>query len=314
MSNIKVLIITYNSFHQSMAKAIINSEFISKDSYILDHNILMAKELNSNCNYIHIGGKIFKYFCIFFWRLYLVFFIKKNQINEIIIPHLDGILSNYIYKCLPRHIKISLYHEGILSLYEFSRQKNNNFKKKLFSFFLLHRFINYENIFPVNDISINRFFTPIIKGTILKDLNKAFKIELQQFKFKNSNESTALIIGTPFICSTKLDDINLVLIKLLKSKNISKIIYKPHPVEYKSPLINSLSFFFHVSILDKNFSIEELASSIEPNIVLSFASSSFINLVPANNNIIFYSIFFKDIENVNVYKYFKNIGVNNILI
>lgn len=310
----KVLIIVYNSFHQIIASSIITSSNYSNTSFILDHSNYNEK-LNKICIYKFVGGNILvKFFKILYWRFYLNIFIKKHNIEEIIIPHTDGILSNYAFNYTPLNIKKSLFHEGNLSLYEFDKRLYSISFKLILSYLMFFRFIKHDNIMPVNESTIYKFYTPIISDTILSDKRKAFKILLPGFKFKNIDKNVALFLSTDNIDTNKFNETIFLVINLFQSNNIKKVFYKPHQSDNKNIFLDLLSKHFIIEILDKQFGIESITSSISPSLVLSFSSSAFINLTIENKNIKFYSIFFENSYNINIYNYFTKIGVKNFIV
>lgn len=310
----KVFIVTYNGYHQLIAQAILELEGISDDSIILDHHLISSEKLKKYKNYIALDKNEFKkFFQVAKWRFIINKFIKKYGIEEVIIPHSEGVISNLLYSSYKNKYKLSFFHEGILSFYDFKREGRSwfRFRKDIFPLLFLYKFKRYDNLFDINNENTFKFYTPIIsKELVVNDLEKIEKIELSNFSFSGLQEFDVLILGTPFPKSTSTDiEILYERIKrILEEHNVKKVAYKPHPVEGVL-LSRIISQAYETTILERRIPIEEFVSRINPRFVISFNSSALISLKTNNLEKDFYCLFFEKQYKVGIYNLFHDLGI-----
>lgn len=311
----KVLIITYNGYHQLIAEAILKLDDISKDSYIIDQHLTFSENLSNYKNYMPSSNNNFiKFFQVAKLRFNIKLLIKKKLIDEVIIPHSEGVLSNLLYSQYNNSYKLSFYHEGILSFYHFERGERNWFRirKHLAPYLFFYKFKKYDNLFDINNEKVFKFYTPIVSENLtINNFEKIEKIELNNFKFRGKDKYDALLLGAPLNNCTdnQILDIFKKINEVLSTNNVYSIAYKPHPLEKNVALRTLISRDYKLTELEKRIPIEEHTSKILPKIILSFNSSAVISLKLSNQEKDFYC--FSDGREMKpeLYDYFFSIGI-----
>lgn len=307
------LILVYTPFNKLIIKTLIDQGLIDSNSLIIDHTV---KKSDDFINYIHLKNIFEKIYFTFKIRFFNKFFFKKHSIKNFFIPHSDGIVANMLIKLVKKNNKfeLNLFHEGILSLYDENKNpKSIKLKKYLISLFFFHIHDYKSDLFPI-DLA-KSFYTPFKKNSGHIPNHKVINFTLPDHKFNKLKKNHLLFIGQPNYYEEfgPGSGFKNSLMKLINDSNIDTILYKPHPVE-KNYIIND-NDFVNIRFLDKNISIETIASKLSPKIVVSGLSSALIHLKVCNSNVQFYSIVPKG-SNIfarkSIVKTFKEMGINII--
>lgn len=286
----RTLFILYTPFHQLMANEIIFHYNLFNQAIVLDYNKNKNNNFSEIFSYEFLGtNKVYKIFKTLLWRFFYKYFIKRYQIKSIIIPHVDGLLTNLFFQRIHqlKYCSLSLFHEGVLSFYKFDKGTLN--KHSNFSFLFLFKFYNYPNIFPVENDKIKHVYSPFNKYTVIPK-EKLVKIPLNSFSFKYRADNYALYLGQPLYNYSKsdIDKVHLKIKEFLKKRNIEYLYIKMHPAQ-KDNVVQYFSDFQIINI-DKENAIETIANEIQPSFVISFNSSALMNLKIANPEVEFVSI------------------------
>lgn len=271
----KVIAICYTPFQLNVISHLIEQEKISEDSIVLNYTKDNYSKFHNliDLSTINIKSLLF-YFVI---RFRFKKFISIHKTNHFLIPHSDGVLVNFIISKFFSKIKISLYHEGVLSFYSLTGNtyKKNKRKEFLSKIIFNHRFV-YGNFFPIDKslffyFPFNKKFTHVENEKIID-----FKFNFKQFK--KNKENSLLFLGKPSYKSPKKI---IQFIRNLKNEENIEIIYqKSHP----SSRFNFNFDFFDSSVTLKNsIAVEDLVVGINPHTILSCGiSSALINFGISN--------------------------------
>lgn len=290
------LFILYTPFHQLIVEEILKrNEFNHRDIFIIDHNETISDNLTIY-NYQFLGKNSYvKLLTLVKWRFFYKFYFKKFNIGYIFIPHLEGILSNFLFSkhVFEKKIEFSLYHEGVLSLYDYTRHNRNKTSgsKLLLSYLLLYKFKEFDNIAPFNSEHIKYVYLPQNIKTNLIDRTKIKYFSFSSFKINMLNPNNALLLGVSLNKYSKeeIKKLHQRVRKLLNENNISTLLIKPHPVQSKFP-VEDFNDYFKCIVLDNNKAVEKLSKEIEFEIVISVNSSALLNIKWANPNVKAYSV------------------------
>ena len=304
------LVLVYTPFNKLIVKTLMDQGVISRNSLIVDHTEVESSDF---ANYIHLANKWRKVRFIFQIRFLRSFVFEKHFITNVFIPHADGVASNILVKMVKSMGKfdLNLYHEGILSLYNDNENpKSIKWSKYLLALLFLYIHDYKADLFPI-DIA-KSFYTPFDKNSSHIPIHKVTRFKLPDFKFNDLTKNDLLFIGQPnyyeeFGPGSGFKD---ALLKLIYTSNIDTVLYKPHPFE-KNYLIDSKDFD-NITILDKNVSIETMASQLAPKIVVSGLSSALTHLNAGNPDVAFYSIVPKGSDicaRPSIIKIFEEMGI-----
>tara|TARA_R110002049_G_scaffold291474_3_gene475434 strand:+ start:10137 stop:11144 length:1008 start_codon:yes stop_codon:yes gene_type:complete len=220
---------------------------------------------------------------------------KDNQELDFYVPHIGGLLANYLYfsKHFQKKTKISfnLYYEGVLYFYDFQEKLQFfHFTRYIISLFLGYRYRYCKTILPYNSDKVKHIYTP------LKEYTKGPKEKVKEIpflpleKYIIENKNIYLILGGP------VDYINEFYKKSLEEilqKSISppKIYYKGHASfhthnEHFKEVFYAIAKEFGVEYIEitEQLPIEKLIDDVNPSEIYSYYSSALINLKLISGN------------------------------
>lgn len=214
--------------------------------------------------------------------------IKKlgSKAEEIFffMPHIDGVLSNYIYhntKLNTSNSFINLYYEGVVMLDSKRVERvypRNLTKKRILSALILHRFRTHLDILPLYSSKIKNVYTPVIEKTDCPpEKLKLLTFPKQQFIVKKGR---CLIVGLDEWFD--IENLYKRLIHYVEEKrdSIDEVLFKPHYSD-KRQVFQKLAkeYNFQYQLVEGKLCIEELIADNYPEYVISpYLSSALINL------------------------------------
>tara|TARA_R110002051_G_scaffold315015_1_gene392867 strand:+ start:2724 stop:3737 length:1014 start_codon:yes stop_codon:yes gene_type:complete len=222
---------------------------------------------------------------------------SNNQKLDLYVPHIGGILANYLY--FNKHIKeknnvsLNLYYEGILYFYDFKEMLQVfHLKRFLFSLCLGFCYRYQKTILPYSSRKIKYIYTPIKQFT-KGPKEKITEIPLTLCKknlttFQNS-KNVFLILGGPVeyieeFYRKSLEDIlqeNILQPKIYYKGHSS---FQTHNVNFKG-VFDSVADELRVEYIEitEQLPIEKLIDDISPSIIYSYYSSALINIQLMSN-------------------------------
>tara|TARA_R110000868_G_scaffold150063_3_gene372970 strand:+ start:31110 stop:32117 length:1008 start_codon:yes stop_codon:yes gene_type:complete len=213
---------------------------------------------------------------------------NKNGKTRIFIPHIGGLLANYIYYLKKtKKIELNLYYEGILYFYEFEEKFQLIHLKRYFLALILGFKYKYtKRILPYESERIKSIYTPLKKFT-KGPKERIIEVPLifqESILEKEPNEERFLILGGPVDYITDFYDICL---KEIVAKKISspKIFYKGHAsfnthnFKFKNNFYEAAkSHKIDFKEISQQLAVETIIKDIAPTIVFSYYSSALINI------------------------------------
>jgi len=305
------LILIYTPYHQLFIGHLIHSRKLgSEDIFVLD---FCENRSDLPAIYYHFGRKNGSILVLsLLLKLFGYSLMELFKIDTLLIPHSDGIIANILtHKTLNRRnnkIAIDIYHEGVLSFYNYKENPIIFPTRKFFLSLLCFHIFKYKNGFlPIE--SARTFYIPMNLGKHLAYKVKTQEIRLSSFAFGNNTDGRALFLGQP----DYYDRIRFqhLLCKAIADLKIERLYYKPHPVE--TSILKFSNSSCEIIYLDKKIPIEKLASELDPKFVLSGLSSAVVSLISANPDVSFIAIVPTNTlvhARNTIAKVFKEIGVN----
>jgi hypothetical protein len=206
---------------------------------------------------------------------------KENL--EIFIPHVDGILANYVFSShffFRRKVKLNLFYEGVVMLDSGRLERNYPryiTRKRILALCIFHIFKVYQDILPLESEKISRVFTPHIEKT------PGPKSKMVLIEFPKSTYSIVknrcVVIGLD-----AWHDIERLYENLLnyidRNKSINEVWFKPHysdRLKVFQKMAEQRGFKYQ--LLQSSYCIEEIIAEYKPQLVVSpYLSSALINL------------------------------------
>lgn len=175
-------------------------------------------------------------------------------------------VSKEIWKMIARHEK-NYHHFGEIKLIIFSLVRNFLEKISLKYIPLEQRFLSKSTVkFEIDE-------------TVLNSYKKVLKLMKREIPLKNK-KNNVLLITQPFSEYNQIpitDEFKVIesLIKLLSAKNFN-IILKTHPREKEDKYLKLLKKYPYITIIQDNFPVEEIFSSLNPICVIGYTSTALI--------------------------------------
>ena len=208
---------------------------------------------------------------------------KFRERAEFFLPHIDGVLSNYVFnsKTLSKNdSKINLYYEGALMVDPKRKERNSTqhtFEKKVLSAILLHRFTKPSDLLPLRSPRINKVYTPYPERTPADEERKVL-ISFPRKRIQNK-KGGILIIGVDV--GEYLEESVRHLIEFIRNdKSYGSVFFKPHYADRKK-IFQSLAkeSGFQYTLVQDSRCIEEVIGELEVDTVIGMLfSSALLNL------------------------------------
>ena len=174
------LILIYTPYHQLFISQLIESRKVYCENIVVIDFCKRRAKLGSH--YYHIGGKALAMLLLSLIAKFSGYFLLKIfKIDALIIPHSDGIVANIlthkILKSWDKRVSIELYHEGVLSFYNY---KENPIvfpsRKFLLSLLSFHVFKYKKGFFPIENA--RTFYIPRNLGKYVLLLQNPKEVQL----------------------------------------------------------------------------------------------------------------------------------------
>lgn len=242
-------------------------------------------------------------------------FIKRQRNNvSFFIPHTNSFTANYLY--YSTNNEINFYYEGLLNFYSYKHhfQKKEILLKKIISSILGFKYVFEPTIFPIGENNYKKFYT-VLPTETLGNMSKKVEISLRNDISLEPPKSRRLIIlgGEPSYLSNDQLNQQFLAFRKLVDTNFSTFekYYKMHPRE---ELDSYSKFFFDFKKLGWENPIEDIISSINPQVIISYPSSALINLKLMFPHIKLKVIYFKnELKGHKIYStivdFYKKIGI-----
>jgi len=263
---------------------LINKHFINDENYVF----IFYKEKKGKIDLsLYKGCKVFYYDTSSLFNFFLSMIKFKSELNQIIknkrynlfIPHVYHSATNYT-AFFTNPEKYFLLADGLLNYYKREVSTFDKYRmllKKIYSIFVGMRYRIYSGLLTGEDIILyKRFFS---LQSVKQDNNQL-----------RSCENNCLIMDQDLLGILNKDEV-LKVVNIMKNyvclKKYNKIYYKKHPSQSKkSILLKALEECkLHVVVINNSLPIEIIYNEYPVKEIISFISSSLINIRDMNSNI-----------------------------
>ncbi|MDG0972632.1 MAG: polysialyltransferase family glycosyltransferase [Crocinitomicaceae bacterium] len=271
-------------FQMMVVQTLVKEFFYNDKNYIVSTIPEVSNLAISNLKMVFIRRNLLSLIDLVSFKIKLNYSIKKSSKTSFFVPHLNNLLSSYLYKRVIKNSNCSMncYYEGIALFYdpEVHLSSATLLKRRVMSILSGHIYKHHSKLFPVSFRKISTAYSPILKYTT------GF-LETIQFNFENGNLSTnqskdIVILGSPLKTISSLKHQKSLMDNLFESAPKiaqAKYFFKPHYESEKDLVVQLLKEIPNMIVLDKNIPVEKLI--IKKNIAYIVAihpSSALINL------------------------------------
>lgn len=217
-------------------------------------------------------------------------FNKTEKQIAYFIPHVGGLIANYIYH--NKKVKeINFFYEGVLYFYDFIEPYNkNHFKRTVLGLAIGFTYRHKKVIYPYRSTKIKHIYTPI-KLLTKGNKEKIIEVKFDTSKINKLSSKSYLIIGGPVPYSKLLYESAIE--SILKDDESPKIYYKGHSSFLTHNKTHKNEFleiskkykiiFEELNILEP---VEVSLTKIHVTHIISYFSSALVNFnLIKNNNI-----------------------------
>ena len=239
----------------------------------------------SGIEYLFIDNGIISRF-VGYWkgRQLLNKYARVDGVNvEIFMPHIDGVLSNYVFhsKLIQRcGSKISFYYEGTVMVDQRRAERTWErfvIKKRALGAVILHWFINHPDILPLRSDKIYKVYTPYPPRTDA-DPAKIVPVSFQRENIR-PEKGGALIVGVDG--QVGLHEVTKSLVHYVKTNPaIKSVFFKPHYADTTKAFENeAMASGLDYKMVESKQCIEEIIGNLPVEMVLcTYFSSALLNL------------------------------------
>lgn len=166
------IFLCHNPFHVYISTQICLSKFPPSD---FDNLIITSVDRftrASGLSYLMIGKGWRKVIDLWKAKLAINRFVSNSGPDvQLFLPHVDGILSNYMFEsgALKRKgAKINFYYEGVVMV-DANREARTYdrfiLQKRILSLSILHLFVKHKDLLPLNSPRVHKVYTPYAEKT-----------------------------------------------------------------------------------------------------------------------------------------------------
>tara|TARA_B110001452_G_scaffold72987_1_gene59029 strand:+ start:6414 stop:7424 length:1011 start_codon:yes stop_codon:yes gene_type:complete len=271
-------------------------------------NLVFHSNLNfidNNAKYFNLGKEqgVFNRFTRFKKAIKIIDVVIRTSNDKVdfFIPHISGLLPNYIFHHKNtidnNSISVNFFYEGILYFYDYKeRFQKFHIQRFLLGVLLGFRYRIKKTILPYNSPKVKHIYTPIQKFTKGNSL-KVIELPFEQKQSIEINTNNYLILGGPIVFLRKFYEDCIS--QISKSSNKEFIIYykghssfETHNPHYKN-IFSEVASKSNIKYfeLSNNEPVELLIEKVKPSITYSYYSSALLNIslmFPNNFKIICY--------------------------